>query len=99
MSCLKKSSLTDWGRVKRDATSNAPVGYNPDTDLYDPNDPAQVATFFASVKVVRKSGQTESGKNQDSENRDGFSLFASLISLLAVNAINGYCPFSQLVVR
>jgi uncharacterized protein (DUF4415 family) len=57
MSGLKKTSLTDWDRVKRDAAADAPVTYNPDIDLYDPNDPAQVAHFFASTKVVRKPGR------------------------------------------
>jgi uncharacterized protein (DUF4415 family) len=54
---LKKTSLTDWDRVKRDAAADAPVTYNPDIDLYDPNDPAQVAHFFASTKVVRNPGR------------------------------------------
>ncbi|MDO9308043.1 MAG: BrnA antitoxin family protein [Deltaproteobacteria bacterium] len=31
--------------------------YDPDTDLYDPNDPTQVKNFFAMAKVVRKPGR------------------------------------------
>jgi len=54
---LKKTSKTDWERVQRDAATDAPITYTPDTDLYDPNDPAQVANFFASAKVVRKPGR------------------------------------------
>ena len=54
---LKKNSKTDWERVKRDVASDAPAAYDPDTDLYDPNDPAQVTNFFASAKVVRKPGR------------------------------------------
>jgi uncharacterized protein (DUF4415 family) len=54
---LKKTSQTDWGRVHRDAANDAPIAYDPDTDLYDPNDPAQVTAFFASAKVVRKPGR------------------------------------------
>jgi hypothetical protein len=51
---LKKNSQTDWERVQRDAATDAPVTYDPDTDLYDPNDPAQVQNFFAAAKVVPK---------------------------------------------
>lgn len=54
---LKKTSQTDWARVQRDAASDAPIAYDPDTDLYDPNDPVQVANFFASAKIVRKPGR------------------------------------------
>ncbi|MFZ4858171.1 MAG: BrnA antitoxin family protein [Desulfuromonadaceae bacterium] len=54
---LKKSSQTDWEQVKREAATDAAIGYAPETDLYDPNDPVQVATFFASAKVVRKPGR------------------------------------------
>jgi uncharacterized protein (DUF4415 family) len=54
---LKKNSKTDWERVQRDAATDAPLGYDPDTDLYDPNNPVQVANFFASAKIVRKPGR------------------------------------------
>ncbi|NTW80035.1 MAG: BrnA antitoxin family protein [Geobacteraceae bacterium] len=54
---LKKNSKTDWERVQRDAATDAPITYDPDTDLYDPNDPAQVRNFFAAAKVVRKPGR------------------------------------------
>lgn len=53
----KKTSKTDWEQVQRDAASDAPIAYDPDTDLYDPNDPVQVTNFFASAKVVRKPGR------------------------------------------
>jgi len=54
---LKKNSKTDWEQVKRDASSDAPIPYDPETDLYNPNDPEQVANFFSSAKVVRKPGR------------------------------------------
>jgi len=54
---LKKTSQTDWERVQRDAASDVPIAYNADTDLYDPEDSAQVTNFFASAKVVRKPGR------------------------------------------
>ncbi|MFH1029543.1 MAG: BrnA antitoxin family protein [Pseudomonadota bacterium] len=54
---LKKNSKTDREQVLRDAATDAPITYDPGTDLYDPNDPAQVQNFFASAKVVRKPGR------------------------------------------
>ncbi len=54
---LKKTSQTDWERVQHDAAIDAPIAYDPDTDLYDPNDPVQVANYFASAKVVRRPGR------------------------------------------
>ena len=54
---LKKTSQTDWEQVQRDAAIDAPIAYDPKTDLYDPNDPVQVTNFFASAKVVRKPGR------------------------------------------
>lgn len=57
MTGSKKSSKTDWERVKQDVVADAPVPYDAETDLYDPNDAEQVAAFFATAKVVRKPGR------------------------------------------
>ena len=57
---LKKISQTNWDWVKQDAASDAPIAYDPETDLYDPNDSAQVIAFFSSAKVVRKPGRPKS---------------------------------------
>jgi uncharacterized protein (DUF4415 family) len=54
---LKKSTKSDWEQVKRDAAFDAPLAYDPETDLYDPNDPEQVNNFFATAKVIRKPGR------------------------------------------
>jgi uncharacterized protein (DUF4415 family) len=54
---LKKSSKSDWEKVKQDAALDAPLAYDPETDLYNPNDPEQVHTFFATAKVTRKPGR------------------------------------------
>ena len=54
---LKKNSKTDWEQLKRDVASDTPIEYDPESDLYDPNDPALVANFFSSAKVVRKPGR------------------------------------------
>ena len=53
----KKDSKTDWKRVQRDAAADVPITYDPDADLYDPNDSTQVQNFFASAKVVGKPGR------------------------------------------
>ncbi|MCM0082372.1 BrnA antitoxin family protein [Geomonas sp. Red32] len=53
----KKVSKSDWEQVKKDAASDSPIAYDPDTDLYDPNDAVQVAAFFSGAKVVRKPGR------------------------------------------
>ncbi|TSK07043.1 MAG: BrnA antitoxin family protein [Geobacter sp.] len=57
MTGSKKSSKSDWERVKEDVVCDAPVSYDQDSDLYDPNDPEQVAAFFATAKVVRRPGR------------------------------------------
>ena len=54
---LKKISQTDWGKAQRDVATDAPIAYDPDTDLYDPNDPIQVADFFTTARIVRKPGR------------------------------------------
>ena len=64
MPSLKKTSKSDWEKVKQDAASDAPVAYDPETDLYDPNDPAQVEAFFATAKVVRKPGRPKAEKTK-----------------------------------
>jgi uncharacterized protein (DUF4415 family) len=54
---LKKNSKSNLVQVKNDAVSDAPIPYDAQTDLYDPNDAEQVASFFSSAKVVRKPGR------------------------------------------
>lgn len=58
---MKTHSKTDWQRVQREARENAPIPFDPETDPYDPNDPAAVAAFFAQA-TVRHPGQRGSGK-------------------------------------
>uniref|UniRef100_C6E2D5 BrnA antitoxin family protein n=1 Tax=Geobacter sp. (strain M21) TaxID=443144 RepID=C6E2D5_GEOSM len=53
----KKISKSDWERVQKDAASDSPIAYDPGTDLYAPNDQAQVSAFFSGAKVVRKPGR------------------------------------------
>lgn len=61
---LKKTPKSDWERVKQDAASEVPVAYDPATDLYDPNDLAQVEAFFSTAKVVRKPGRPKAEKTK-----------------------------------
>lgn len=58
---MKTHSKTDWPRVQREARENAPISFDPETDLYDPNDPAAVAAYFAHA-TVRRQGQRGPGK-------------------------------------
>ena len=60
----KKNSKSDWARVKKDAVSDAPIAYDPETDLYDPNDSAAVTVFFSGAKVVRKPGRLKAEKTK-----------------------------------
>ncbi len=48
---------TDWERVKREAAQDAPVPHSPDSDPYDPNDPAVVTAYWAGATVKRGRGR------------------------------------------
>ena len=61
---LKKHSRSDWEKVKQDVAAEAVIPYDPATDLYDPTDPAQVAAFFATAKVVRKPGRPKAASTK-----------------------------------
>lgn len=54
---MKQKSKTDWERVLREAKADAPVSFDPETDPYDPNDPAAVDAFVAEARIVRTRGQ------------------------------------------
>jgi len=57
MTGLKKNSRSDLDRVKADAASDMPVGYDPESDLYDPADPNQVKNFFETAQVMRRQSR------------------------------------------
>lgn len=59
---MNPNSKTDWARVLREAKAEAPVPFDPETDLYNPNDPAAVAAFLAEAKIARGRGQRGSQK-------------------------------------
>ena len=54
---MKTQSKTDWARVKREAAAGAPVEVDPAVDLYDPNDEAAVAAFWAKAAVRTRGAQ------------------------------------------
>lgn len=54
---MKTNSKTDWERVRREANADSPVPFDPETDLYDPNDPAAVVVFASEATIVRTRGQ------------------------------------------
>lgn len=56
---MKTPSKTDWTRVKREAAQEAPIAFDAASDLYDPNDAAQVQAFF-SVAIVQRRGAQKS---------------------------------------
>ncbi len=49
-------SGTDWERVRRDIESDAPIVYDPEDELYDPNDDDAVEAAWARgvVTVTRR---------------------------------------------
>lgn len=46
---MNKPARTDWDKVRRDV--DRPVPYDPETDPYDPNDPAAVRAYWDSARV------------------------------------------------
>lgn len=51
---MKTQHKTDWERVQREAAANAPIAYDTETELYDPNDAATTVAFWAEAKVTRR---------------------------------------------
>jgi uncharacterized protein (DUF4415 family) len=50
-------SKTDWDRVRRESTQEAPIPYHPSDGPYDPNDPEAVNRFFATATGLRRGGR------------------------------------------
>lgn len=56
MTTSKKAakSQTDWPRVKREATRNAPIPYSPVDGPYNPNHDSEVEAYWSNARVSRK---------------------------------------------
>ena len=52
--CMKTQAKTDLVRVKCEAAADVPIAQDAETDLYDPNDEAATAAFWATAKVTRR---------------------------------------------
>jgi len=48
-----KKLNTDWSKVRAADKAGAPVAYDPETDLYDPNDETAARAFW---KTAKKTG-------------------------------------------
>ena len=48
---------SDWERVKREASQDAPIQHNPDSKPYDPNDAAAVSAYWAGANIKRGRGR------------------------------------------
>ena len=57
---LTKPTATDWERVKREATQDAPVAHAAADGPYDPNEAAAVAAYWQQVNIKRSRGRPAS---------------------------------------
>jgi uncharacterized protein (DUF4415 family) len=48
---------TDWARVKREASQDAPVPFDAATEPYDPNNAEAVEAYWAKATVKRGRGR------------------------------------------
>ena len=65
---MQSRSEADWERVKRDIASEAPIEFDPDDELYDPNDDAAVEAVWADG-VVTATRREESERSRTEEIR------------------------------
>lgn len=52
-----KPKATDWERVKREASQEAPIAHAKDDGPYDPNDAAAVAAYWQQASIKRGRGR------------------------------------------
>ena len=51
---MKTQNKTDWERVKREAAADAPVAFDPEAELYNPNDATAVKAAWDEGGVTRR---------------------------------------------
>lgn len=51
---MKPGKQTDRERVKREVAADAPVAFDPENELYDPNDAAAVKAVWKAGTVTRR---------------------------------------------
>ena len=51
---------TDWDRVKREAAQDVPVNVEAGSEPYDPNNPTEVASYWANATIKRGRGRPAS---------------------------------------
>lgn len=51
-----RNTNTDWSKVHVDDKAGAPIAHDPETDLYDPNNPIATEAFWT---VAKKSGPVD----------------------------------------
>jgi uncharacterized protein (DUF4415 family) len=56
MSSSEQKSQTDRTRVKREVDADTPIVFNPEDELYDPNDDAAVEAYWKTAKITRGRG-------------------------------------------
>lgn len=51
---MKTQRKTDCERVRREEAADKPIAQDTEAELYDPNDSAATAAFWAEAKVTRR---------------------------------------------
>lgn len=53
----RKPAVTDWKRVKCEASQDAPIAHIATDSPYDPNDAAAVAAYWQQANIKRGQGR------------------------------------------
>jgi uncharacterized protein (DUF4415 family) len=58
---MPNSSKTNWTKVQHEASIGKPVLWDPESDVYDPNDVEAVDAFWAAAEITQPARR---GKNR-----------------------------------